>query len=46
MSFFVAFLFGLGLAFVGWLMIKRVTVDPGADRETSTMQVWRRCSFP
>jgi PiT family inorganic phosphate transporter len=33
MSFFVAFLFGLGLAFVGWLMIKRVTVDPGADRD-------------
>jgi len=33
MSFFVATLFGLGLAFIGWLMIKRVTVDPGADRE-------------
>jgi PiT family inorganic phosphate transporter len=33
MSFVVAVLFGLGLAFVGWLMIKRVTVDPGADRD-------------
>jgi len=33
MSFFVATLFGLALAFIGWLMIKRVTVDPGADRE-------------
>jgi PiT family inorganic phosphate transporter len=33
MSFFVAMLFGMGLAFVGWLMIQRVTVDPGADRE-------------
>jgi PiT family inorganic phosphate transporter len=33
MSFTVAVLFGLGLAFVGWLMIKRVTVDVSADRE-------------
>jgi PiT family inorganic phosphate transporter len=32
MSFFVAALFGLGLAFIGWLMIRRVVVDPGADR--------------
>jgi PiT family inorganic phosphate transporter len=33
MSFLVAALFGLGLAFVGWLMINRVTVDSGADRD-------------
>ena len=33
MSFVVAGLFGLGLAFVGWLMIRRVVVDPGADRD-------------
>jgi len=33
MSFLVATLFGLGLAFVGWLMIQRVTVDPGADKD-------------
>jgi PiT family inorganic phosphate transporter len=33
MSFFVAVLFGLGLAFVGWLMINRVTVDATADRD-------------
>jgi PiT family inorganic phosphate transporter len=33
MSFFVAMLFGLALAFIGWLMIRRVTVDSTADRE-------------
>jgi len=33
MSFLVAVLFGLALAFVGWLMIRRVVVDPGADRD-------------
>jgi len=33
MSFVVAGLFGLGLAFVGWLMIRRVVVDPGADKD-------------
>jgi PiT family inorganic phosphate transporter len=33
MSFVVAGLFGLGLAFVGWLMIRRVAVDPGADKD-------------
>lgn len=33
MSFMVATLFGLGLAAVGWLMIRRVTIDPGADRD-------------
>jgi PiT family inorganic phosphate transporter len=33
MSFLVAALFGLALAFVGWLMIQRVVVDPGADRD-------------
>jgi PiT family inorganic phosphate transporter len=33
MSFFVAALFGLGLAFIGWLMIRRVVVDPGADKD-------------
>jgi inorganic phosphate transporter, PiT family len=33
MSFFAAALFGLGLAFIGWLMIRRVVVDPGADRD-------------
>jgi PiT family inorganic phosphate transporter len=33
MSFFVAGMFGLGLAFIGWLMIRRVVVDPGADRD-------------
>ena len=33
MSFFVAMLFGLALAFIGWLMIRRVNVDLTADRE-------------
>jgi len=33
MSFLIAALFGLALAFVGWLMIQRVTLDPGADRD-------------
>jgi PiT family inorganic phosphate transporter len=33
MSFLVAVLFGLALAFVGWLMIQRVKMDAGADRE-------------
>jgi PiT family inorganic phosphate transporter len=33
MSFIVAILFGLALAFVGWLMIQRVKMDAGADRE-------------
>jgi len=33
MSFVVAGLFGLGLAFVGWLMIRRVALDPGADKD-------------
>jgi PiT family inorganic phosphate transporter len=33
MSFFVATMFGLALAAVGWLMIQRVVVDPGADRD-------------
>jgi PiT family inorganic phosphate transporter len=33
MSFLVAALFGLALAFVGWLMIRRVVVDPGADKD-------------
>ncbi|HYQ70460.1 MAG TPA: anion permease [Gammaproteobacteria bacterium] len=33
MSFFVAVVFGLVLAFVGWLMIRRVVVDPGADKD-------------
>ncbi len=33
MSFFVAVLFGLVLAFIGWLMIRRVVVDPGADKD-------------
>jgi PiT family inorganic phosphate transporter len=33
MSFLVAALFGVALAFVGWLMIQRVVVDPGADRD-------------
>ncbi len=33
MSFVVAGLFGLALAFVGWLMIRRVVVDPGADKD-------------
>jgi len=32
MSFFVAVLFGLALAFIGWLMIQRVKMDVGADR--------------
>ncbi|MGD8629193.1 MAG: inorganic phosphate transporter [Gammaproteobacteria bacterium] len=33
MSFLVAALFGLALAFIGWLMIQRVVVDPSADRD-------------
>jgi PiT family inorganic phosphate transporter len=33
MSFLAAALFGLVLAFIGWLMIQRVVVDPGADRD-------------
>jgi PiT family inorganic phosphate transporter len=33
MSFLTAALFGLVLAFIGWLMIQRVVVDPGADRD-------------
>jgi len=33
MSFLAATLFGLALAFIGWLMIQRVVVDPSADRD-------------
>jgi len=33
MSFFVATMFGLALAAVGWLMIQRVVVDASADRD-------------
>ena len=32
-SFVVAFVFGLLIAFVGWLLIRRVTTDPKADRK-------------
>jgi len=33
MSFVVAVLFGLVLAGIGWFLINRVKVDPGADRD-------------
>jgi PiT family inorganic phosphate transporter len=33
MSFLVALAFGLVLAGAGWLLIRRVQVDPGADRD-------------
>lgn len=32
-SFTVAALFGLVIAFIGWLLIRRVTMDPQADRK-------------
>jgi len=33
MSFVAAVIFGLALAFIGWILINRVKVDPGADRD-------------
>ncbi len=33
MSFVVAVIFGLVLAVIGWFLINRVKVDPGADRD-------------
>jgi PiT family inorganic phosphate transporter len=33
MSFVVAVIFGVALAIVGWFLINRVKVDPGADRD-------------
>jgi PiT family inorganic phosphate transporter len=33
MSFIVAVIFGLALAFIGWLLINRVKVDASADRD-------------
>lgn len=33
LSFVVAFLFGLLIAFIGWWLIRRVTMDPKADRK-------------
>jgi PiT family inorganic phosphate transporter len=33
MSFVVAIIFGTALAGIGWLLINRVEVDPGADRD-------------
>ncbi len=33
MSFVVAVIFGVALAVVGWFLINRVKVDPGADRD-------------
>ena len=33
MSFVVAIVFGLAVAAVGWVLINRVKVDPGADRD-------------
>ena len=33
MSFVAAVSFGLALAFIGWLLINRVQVDPSADRD-------------
>lgn len=33
MSFLVALAFGLALASAGWFLIRRVQVDPGADRD-------------
>jgi inorganic phosphate transporter, PiT family len=33
MSFVVAVIFGLALAGIGWFLINRVKVDPGADRD-------------
>jgi PiT family inorganic phosphate transporter len=33
MSFVVALIFGVALAIVGWLLIKRIEVDPAADRD-------------
>jgi PiT family inorganic phosphate transporter len=33
MSFVVAMIFGLALAGIGWFLINRVKVDPGADRD-------------
>ena len=33
MSFLAAIVIGLGLAGIGWMLINRVKVDPGADRD-------------
>ena len=33
MSFLAALLIGLGVALIGWLLISRVQIDPGADRD-------------
>src|SRR5210317_469578 len=33
MSFVVALIFGAALAVIGWLLIKRIEVDPAADRD-------------
>jgi PiT family inorganic phosphate transporter len=33
MSFLAAVVFGIGVAFIGWLLIRKVQVDPEADRD-------------
>ena len=33
MSFLAALLIGLGVALIGWFLINRVQIDPGADRD-------------
>jgi len=33
MSFIAALFFGTGTAFIGWLLVRRVTIDPEADRK-------------